>query len=109
MHGYGRRQKLRQDVAKFAALLAAPDDTGSFVMPANGRIRFVASGASDEGDTIATLTGTATRTIGSPGLVAGQYLKLDRVERGVTVDTEAGYDVELDTGLGVWRKIAEGA
>lgn len=108
MMGYGRRQKLRQDVAKFAALIATPA-VGVFAMPANGRIRFVATAPSAEGDPIASLTGANDRLIGSPGLDIGEYLKLDRVERAVSVDTEAGFDVEVDTGLNVWRKIAEGA
>lgn len=78
-------------------------------MPASGRIRFVATAGASAGDLAATLTGPTVREIRTPALDADGYVKLDRVERGVTVDPEADYDVELDTGLGVWRKIAEGA
>lgn len=116
MNNYCRRQKDRQDRAQFAALVATPA-VGTFQMPANGRIRFVATAGAVAGTLAATLVGpyrnqageSVDREIKTPELPVGGSVKLDRIEEGVQVQAEAGFDVQLDTGLAVWRKIAEGA
>lgn len=116
-----KRRRQRQDVSAFNALIAEPA-TGDFDMPANGRIRFIATAGAAAGDTAATLTGgfvqygdedgvltrenVSTREIKTPEMVAGQAVVIDRIERGVNVDAETGFDVEVDTGLGVWKQIA---
>lgn len=107
-HNYLRRQMERRDREQFAALIATPA-VGSFRMPANGRMRFVATAGAAAGDLAATLTGSAVRLIRTPLLAAGGSVKIERIEHSTTVDPEAGFDVELDVGQGVWRKIAEGA
>lgn len=109
MHPYLRRKhrKERENRDRFAALIETPA-TGAFVMPANGRIRLVATAGAAAGATAATLDGSSERTIQTPELAEGGYVKLDNVERGVTVTPSAGFDVELDMGLGKWSKIAEG-
>lgn len=85
-------------------------------MPANGRIRFVATAGAAEEDTAATLTGayinpdTRTpqdRVIQTPELEEGGYVTIDSIERAVHVELEAGYEAWVDTGLGKYKKIAE--
>lgn len=125
MNAHSRR-KARQNVSAFGTLIASPA-VGDFAMPAGGRIRFVATAGSVEGDTAATLTGAyrslsededgnvvrseepEPRVIKTPELETGGHVVIDYIERAVNVDPEAGFDVEVDTGLGVWKKIAEGA
>lgn len=115
MHNH-RRRKERSHRRQFAALIETPV-VGAFQMPADGRIRFVATAGAAAGDLAATLVGAfydeernkIDRLIKTPELDAGGYVKLDRVERDVEVTAETGFDVELDVGQGVWRKIAEGA
>lgn len=118
MHPYLRRKHRRQraDRDRFAALIATPA-AGAFTMPANGRIRFVATAGSVEGALAATLEGTYTdengdptdREIRTPVLAAGGYVKLDNIELGVVVNLEAGFEAQVDMGLGKWATIAEGA
>lgn len=116
MHTYRRRQKDRANRSQFASLVATPA-VGPFTMPANGCIRFVATAGATAGNLAATLVGPfynqakekIDREIRTPALAAGGYVKLDRIEEGVQVEAETGYDVQLDVGQGVWRKIAEGA
>jgi hypothetical protein len=101
-----RKRRERANVTAFNALITTPED-GEFTMPANGRIRFVSVEGCAAGTTAATLTGAKTRTIKTPLLEAGGVVRLDHVERGVVVTPEAGFQVELDCGFGVWRTIAE--
>lgn len=110
MHAFlqHRHRKDRENRTKFASLIESPA-AGEFVMPANGRIRFVATAGATAGDTAATLVGTADRTIKTPDLDIGGYVVIDRIERAVTVTPSDGFNVELDIGLGRWSKIAEGA
>lgn len=111
MHPYLRRKhrKERENRDRFAALIETPA-AGVFTMPANGRIRFVATAGAVEGGIAATLEGTfPERTIQTPELAAGGYVKLDGLERGVVVTVEAGFEAEVDLGLGKWATIAEGA
>lgn len=120
-----RRRADRQDAKAFAVLIETPA-VGNFAMPASGRVRFVAVAGSAEGSTAATLTGSyytysdvggvivrsassAPRTIKTPLLTAGEAVVIDRIERAIDVDPEVGFDVQVDVGLGVWKKIAEGA
>jgi hypothetical protein len=102
---YGKRQKERRNVSRFAALVASPA-SGSFQMPAGGKLRFVSTSGSAEGTTAAILTGATERTIKTPLLAAGEYVTLDFVEAGVEVALQDGFTCELDTGLAVWKTIA---
>jgi hypothetical protein len=117
VHPYLRRKhrKERENRDRFAALIQTPA-TGSFTMPANGRIRFVATAGSVEGATAATLEGTfhdgdapVERTIRTPVLAAGGYVKVDSIEKDVVVNVEATFEAQVDMGLGKWATIAEGA
>lgn len=123
-----KRQKARQDVTAFAALIADPADT-TFTMPASGKIRFVAIAGAVANDLAATLVGAyrgmrdgvpedgepefvlsddpEPREIKTPLLTAGGYVVIDRIERAVEVTLEAGFAAYVDTGLGVFKKIAE--
>lgn len=124
-HYLRRRRAERQDAKAFAALIETPA-VGDFAMPASGRLRFVSTAGSAAGTTAATLTGSYytysdvggvitrsassdPREIQTPLLTAGESVVIDRIERAVNVDPELGFDVEVDVGLGVWKKIAEGA
>lgn len=103
-----QKRKERANVLAFNPLIATPA-TGDFPMPANGRIRFVSGAGCAAGTTAATLTGASDRTIKTPLLASGGVVKLDHVEKDVVVTPSAGFDVEVDCGCGIWRKIAEGA
>lgn len=107
---YLRRKKRRRraDVSSFAALVAAPV-VGSVTLPANARLGFRRpSGIVAAGTLIATLTGPTTREIRAPALAANEIHVLDYTERGTVVTPAFSFDVLIDSGLGVWRKIAEG-
>lgn len=111
MHPYLRRKhrRARADRDRFAALIDTPA-VGVFTMPANGRIRFVATAGSVAGAIAATLEGTfGTRTIQTPVLAAGGYVKLDSIEKDVVVTVEATFEAQVDLGMGNWATIAEGA
>lgn len=60
-------------------------------------------------DILATLTSSTVREIGVEEAVDGTTVVIDHVERGVTIAPAEGVTVEIDVGLGVWRKIGEGA
>src|SRR3989304_3759618 len=97
-----KRQRARADVSKFAALIASPA-VAEFDMPANGRIRFVATAGATEGDIAATLGGayrafsededgkivqstdTTPREIKTQELEEGGYVQVDQIERAVHV------------------------
>lgn len=102
-----RRQKKRRAVSAFAALIATPA-SGAFTMPAGARLSFVATAGATAGDTLATLVGTSNRTIKAKTLAAGDRQVLDFVELGVVITPSSGIEVDVDTGLAVWKKIAEG-
>jgi hypothetical protein len=100
-----KRRRVRQDVTAFQSLIASPE-TGSFTMPAGGRLKIVATAGCSRGTVVATLTGVETRNIGAPLLAAGGSMILDHVESGVEVTPVASFDIYVDTGLGVFRAIA---
>lgn len=79
-----------------------------FDMPANGRIRLVATGVVTGASTIATLVSSVTRSIKSAtgGMVAGDVTPLGDIERAVEITPSSKISVQLDTGLGVWKTIA---
>lgn len=101
------RQKERRAISAFAALIATPA-SGAFTMPAGAKLSFVATAGAAAGDTLATLVGAATRTIKARTLAAGDRQVLDFAERSVVITPSAGIEVDVDTGLAVWKKIAEG-
>jgi len=102
-----RRQKQRKAVSTFAALIATPA-SGAFTMPAGARLSFIATAGATAGDTLATITGATNRTIKAKTLAAGDRQVFDFAERGVVITPSAGIEVDVDTGLAVWAKIAEG-
>lgn len=103
-----KAQKERANRSAFGALIAEPA-VGSVKLPANGRIGLRSATGADAGETAALLEGPSSRTIQTPVMVAGTVLTIDRLERGTVVNAEAGFDVVIDVGLGVWVKIGEGA
>lgn len=100
-----QERKRRQNVSAFKALIASPT-ASAFAMPAAGRLRIVSIAGCAAGTTAATLVGSRTRTIKTRLLAAGGSVVIDLVERAVTVTLAAGFDAYVDTGLGVWKKIA---
>lgn len=102
-----RRQKGRKAVSAFAALIKTPA-SGAFTMPAGARLSFVATAGAAAGDTLATLVGANTRTIKAKLLAAGARQVFDFAERGVVITPSSGIEVDVDKGLAVWAKIAEG-
>ncbi len=101
------RQKKRKAVSAFAALIASPA-SGAFTMPAGAKLSFVATAGATAGDTLATITGATNRTIKARTLGIGGRQMFDFAERGVVITPSAGIEVDVDTGLAVWKKIAEG-
>jgi hypothetical protein len=99
-----KQRRERQDSKAFDLLIATPA-TAAFAMPANAIIRFVSRAGCAAGTTAATIAGATARTIKTPLLAAGGVVKLDRVEKKFTVTPVSGFDVEVDIGLGEWRKI----
>lgn len=102
-----RRQKARKAVSAFAALIATPA-SGAFTMPAGARLSFVATAGATAGDTLATIAGATTRTIKAKTLAAGARQVFDFAEHGVVITPSSGIEVDVDKGLAVWAKIAEG-
>jgi hypothetical protein len=109
-----KRRKERQDYSAFAALVDEPA-TAEFALPANGRFRVVATLGSIEDELACTLTGPyidenrdpVQRLIQTPELAVNGYVQLDRLERGVTVTLEPGFELWVDAGLGRYVKVAE--
>ena len=100
-----KKRRARQNVKAFKALLTTPA-TGAFKLPANARLAFQSVAGAAQGDPVATLVSTATRNIECPLILsAGAYFVLDNAEIGTTVTPVAGWNVLLDTGLGVFKKI----
>lgn len=102
-----RRQKRRKAVSAFAALIGTPA-SGAFTMPAGARLSFVATTGAAAGDTLATIVGATDRTIIAKDLAAGDRQVFDFAELGVVITPSSGIEVDVDTGLAVWAKIAEG-
>lgn len=102
-----RRQKERRAVSAFKALIASPA-SGAFTMPAGAKLSFVATAGATAGDTLATLVGASNRTIKARTLAAGERQVFDFAERGVVITPSVGVEVDVDSGLAVWKKIAEG-
>jgi hypothetical protein len=104
---YLRRQRQRSDVSQYAALIETPA-VAPFALPANGRVAFKAVSDIVAGQPLATIQGKSTRNIGSKGLSTGQSQILDFVEEGATVTLQATVEMFVDTGLGLFKKIAQG-
>jgi hypothetical protein len=103
---YGRVQKQRRNVSKFAALIANPA-TDEVVLPANGRLSVVSVAGCAAGTVAVTTVGVSDRSISTPELDAGGRHPIGYFERAVTVTIESGFELYLDQGLGRWVKIAE--
>lgn len=76
------RNKAARDFIKFRALMTTPSVTGSFVMPANGRLAI-----SDSAGGMLTVTINGTRKIKTPSLAPNQIYPIDWIERGRTVSS----------------------
>lgn len=101
------KRKARQDVSAYAALIASPA-SGTVVLPAGARVSFVATAGATAGDTLAVVTTSTTRTIKARTLAAGERQVLDRLERGASVALSAGINLDIDSGLAVWKTVGEG-
>lgn len=102
-----KSRKERQDASAFSTLIATPAP-GFFRMPAKGRLKIVSLLGCIAGSTMATITGSSIRTIKSPLLTVGGYLILDNVDASAIVDPPANFDVYVDIGLNVFRKVCTG-
>jgi hypothetical protein len=107
-YNFYKHRKARQDVSSFAALIATPV-VGPVSLPAGARIGFMSPTPRVEGTTAGTMVGPSNRTIQTPTLLAGQRVVIDRAERATVVEPAAGFELQIDTGLGVWRTISTGA
>lgn len=101
------RQRERQNVREFAALLKTPA-TGNVVIPADGMFAIVTPLVHVAGNA-ATTVGPRNRTIGVPAMAAGEQRLIGKLERGTTVTLAAWADLHVDTGLGTYRKICSGS
>jgi hypothetical protein len=102
------KQRKRQDVSAFKAYVASPAAV-TITLPASGRFALRSRAGSIAGATAATTVGPSNRTLKVPALVAGAQHVVDHLERATVVTLSAGFDLALDTGLGVFAVIAEGA
>ena len=101
-----RHRKDRQDVTSFKFLVATPATT-TVKAPANGRVIFISRSGVSVGTTAGTiLTTYGTRTVKTYDTVKTNWLAL---ERGNVVTVSAGFDLWLDSGLAVLKKIIGGA
>lgn len=102
-----KARKARQAISGFKLLIAAPV-VGAVVLPASGCFALRSNVASVPGTVAATIVGATTRTIKTLNMDAGNTLTVDHIERGCVVTPSAGFDLLLDTGLGVLVKISGG-
>lgn len=103
-----RKARERVNRKAFSALFDNPV-SGTITLPAGARLSFVPASPVLEGVTLATVAGSTSRTVKSPGLEAGERLVLDYAERATVVTAASGVVVEIDNGLGRWVKIGEGS
>lgn len=106
-HLLGRKNKERQNRKFFDALIAAPA-VGSFSMPANARLVLRSVAGAVEGTPAVTITGPSAINIISKELSIGEIQFIGYIGRASTVDPQAGFEILVDNGLGVYLKIAEG-
>jgi hypothetical protein len=99
-----KNQKIRRLTKQFDTLRTTPA-TGSFAMPANGRIYVRSVSGCAAGTTAMTFSG---RTIQTPLLAANDRMLVGWIERGVTLTPELDFEVLVDVGLGILSKIGEG-
>lgn len=100
-----KHRKERQNASAFAGAIASPV-SGEFTMPAGARIRVGAVGAAAAGVDICT---SGSRTFKSPGLDAGGIHPIGYFHAGTKLTPLSGFDLLVDTGLGRYVKIGEGA
>jgi hypothetical protein len=102
-----RKRKQRYIESRYAAAIAAPGGS-PFVVTETGQFAVRhAAGAIANSSTL-VVTGPTTRTLGTPALVAGHVYHIGRLERASSVAIDAGYELLLDCGLGIYRIVAEG-
>lgn len=106
-HVYQNR-KLRQNVTQFDAYIAAPA-TGSLTLPASGRFCLVATSAAAEGTLAVTIVNSATTTISVHAMLVNDSIVIDNIQAFSQVTVQAGFDLLLDTGLGIYKKVIGGA
>lgn len=93
----------------FRALLASPV-VGAVVLPAGARVFFVSGSDQTAGTTCGTIDHMAvTRTIKTPALTAGTRRPCGYLEAKTKVTPAVGFDLLIDTGLNVLKKIAGGS
>ncbi|MFA7175013.1 MAG: hypothetical protein WC340_16695 [Kiritimatiellia bacterium] len=103
-----KARKVRQNISAFKRLIAAPA-SGAVVLPASGRFALRSNAPSTPDTVAAIIVGANTRTIKTLAMSAGTRMTLDHIERGCVVTPSANFDLLLDTGFGVFVKIAGGA
>lgn len=109
-----RRRKRRADITKFKALIAAPAAV-SFVMRAPARVGFITTTAKSAGTAAGTIVGSPFKQNGVVKTqhdikckafgASGGRVVIDMVEKGATITPAAGFDVQIDIGLGKWRTV----
>ena len=102
-----RRRRAETSVPKFKALFTTPAVV-PFKMPANAVLGVRRATAITQGMTVATLSGKSVRTLKANATAANVVRSIGYAERGVTVAPATGSEVLVSTGLGKWRKIAQG-
>lgn len=100
-----KHRKARQDRSAFASLIADPA-IGAFTLPANAIVFLRSEAGCIAGAAAATI---GSRNIKAPELIAGGKASAGFIERGVAITAEGGFSVLIDTGLGRFAKIGEGA
>lgn len=103
-----KSRKLRQDRSEFKSLRSSPV-TGPVTMPANCRLYIKSVSGAVAGVTAASIVGPTNRTIKTPVMQAGELMLLGYVERASVVTLSTGFELLMDSGLGVFDKIAQGA
>lgn len=104
---YLKRQRQRQNVGAFAALVDTPA-VGTVVIPANGMFALVTPAIHAAG-AAAVVTGPRNRTISVPAMVAAKHRPIGKLEEGSSVVLQAWVDLYVDTGLGKYQKICRGS
>lgn len=102
-----KRRKNRQNVTEFNAYIAAPA-TGSLTLPASGRFCLVATSAAVEGTLAATIVNDKTILMNVPAMLVGESINIDHIQAFSQVTIEAGFDLYIDTGLGIYKLVIQG-
>ncbi len=98
-----RHQLVRKAASALATLIATPA-VAAFTLPANAKLAYSFAAGSAAGVTAVTVRGVAVK---AKLTTANQLVTIGTFEEGVTVAPAAGVSIWADTGLGVFKKIAQ--